>query len=79
MAKMPDSNPATLRPSSSGAGKAWPSRSAVTPPPAGDYALLDPRVDNPLDFLWLDLNTGRYAANSDDEDSPQAKRADYIL
>ncbi len=56
-----------------------PRGSAVTPPPAGDYALLDPRVDNPLDFLWLDLNTGRYAANSDDEDSPQAKRADYTI
>ena len=30
-------------------------KAAVLPPPRGKPALIDPRHENPLDFLWLDL------------------------
>lgn len=32
-------------------------RGAATEPPDGDPALIDPRIEDPLDFFWLDLHT----------------------
>ena len=32
-----------------------PSKAPVLPPPNGDAALIDPRREDPLDFLMLDL------------------------
>ncbi|WP_296269249.1 hypothetical protein [Pseudomonas sp. UBA6562] len=52
---------------------------AVVPPERGRPALLDPRVDDPLDFLWLDFRTFRYVPNTDDDMSEVWLRADYTI
>ena len=52
---------------------------AVQRPVTGRYALIDPRVENPLDLLWLDFRTWRYVANTEDENSVLAKRASYTI
>lgn len=51
----------------------------VVQPVAGRYALIDPRVENPVDYLWLDFRTWRYVPNSDDETSEIWIRADYTI
>ena len=51
----------------------------VIPPVNGRSALIDPRVENPIDFLWLDFHTGRYVPNSDDEKSEVWIRANYTI
>lgn len=51
----------------------------VVPPIAGRYALIDPRIEDPLDFLWLDFRTLRYVPNTDDESSETWIRAEYTI
>ncbi|MBD9573687.1 HNH endonuclease [Pseudomonas sp. PDM23] len=51
----------------------------VIQPLAGRPALIDPRVESPVDFLWLDFRTWRYVPNSDDETSEIWLRADYTI
>jgi uncharacterized protein (TIGR02646 family) len=56
-----------------------PRNAAVLPPTQGQYALIDPRLENPLEFLWLDFDTGRYVPNVDDKSSILWLRADYTI
>lgn len=51
----------------------------VVQPVAGQYALIDPRVEDPVDFLWLDFRTWRYVPNSDDVASETWIRAEYTI
>jgi len=53
--------------------------SPVVAPPAGDRALLDPRVEDPVEFLWLDFRTGRYVPASGNEGTIEFKRACYTI
>ena len=51
----------------------------VVEPPAGAYALVDPRIEDPVDFLWLDFRTWRYVPNTDDANSDIGVRAEYTI
>ena len=51
----------------------------VTPPQAGVPALLDIRVDDPIECIWLDFQTGLYTSNVDDPGSEISLRVDYTL
>lgn len=53
--------------------------SPVVPPLAGEYALVDPRVEDPLDLLWLDFQTMRYVPNTDEDQSTLFARAKYTI
>lgn len=50
------------------------------PPPTGRPVLIDPRIEDPLQFLWLDV-TGTFAFTpvEDDESTISWKRADYTI
>ena len=49
-----------------------------TPPPAGQALLIDPRADNPLDFLYLDTtDTFRFVPFKDDD--KDIRRAEYTI
>ncbi|MGV8889812.1 MAG: HNH endonuclease [Pseudomonas sp.] len=52
---------------------------AVVQPVAGRYALIDPRVEDPLEFLWLDFRTSRYVPNTGDKASETWIRAEYTI
>lgn len=53
-------------------------RAPVVPPVRGTYALINPRIENPLDFIWLDFMTYRYTSLAGI--SPVSKiRADYTI
>ncbi|MFF7708243.1 hypothetical protein [Pseudomonas sp. NPDC007930] len=49
------------------------------PPPSGRHALIDPRLENPIDFLYLDWQTFRYTPNTQDQTSELWLRARYTL
>lgn len=49
-----------------------PRDEAVAPPQAGEPAFIDPRTENPMDFLWLDL-TGSFFFEPWDEDNDKAR------
>ena len=52
-------------------------RAAVAAPAAGVPALIDPRAEDPLDYLWLDFRTYRFVPNAED---PSGKlRAKYTI
>lgn len=51
----------------------------IVQPTPGRHALIDPRVENPIDYLWLDFRTWRYVPNSDDKTSERWIRADYTI
>lgn len=51
----------------------------VVPPVAGTYALIDPRVEDPVPLLWLDFLSGRYVPNAEDKNSAQWIRAEYTI
>lgn len=51
----------------------------VVTPMTGSHALVDPRIEDPIDFLWLDFRTWRYVPNFDDENSIGWKRAEYTI
>ena len=52
-------------------------RTVVTTPAAGMPALINPRTENPLSFLWLDFGTFRFVPNAE---SPVEKlRAQYTI
>jgi hypothetical protein len=51
----------------------------VTPPMAGIAALLDPHIDDPVNCIWLDFDTGIYVSNVDDDGSALALRVEYTI
>lgn len=50
----------------------------VVPPPAGDPIFIDPRREDPMDYLDLDLGTGMFVPRSP-EGSNAYLRADYTI
>lgn len=54
-------------------------KAPVLPPETGRHALVDPRVEDPVRFLWLDFRTWRYVPNTDDETSDIWVRAEYTI
>lgn len=54
-------------------------KAPVVPPTPGVYALVDPRAEDPLDFLWLDFQTMRYVPNTDQVASELYVRAKYTI
>lgn len=52
-------------------------RAAVTAPATGAPALIDPRTENPLSFLWLDFGTFRFVPNA--ESQFEKLRAQYTI
>ncbi|WP_309689525.1 hypothetical protein [Armatimonas sp.] len=50
----------------------------VVPPPTGDTVLIDPRYEDPLEFLILDLKTWRFQASAP-EGTRDERRATYTL
>ncbi len=51
----------------------------VVPPEAGDPVLINPRRENPLEFMWLDLINTFYFLPMGDEDSQTYIRAEYTI
>jgi hypothetical protein len=51
----------------------------VKPPKKGNPALINPRDDNPFDFMELDLLGTFYFLPTAKEDSNEYKRADYTI
>ncbi|MEO8153402.1 MAG: HNH endonuclease [Rhizobacter sp.] len=51
----------------------------VVPPVSGVHALVNPRIEDPLELLWLDFRTWRYVPKIDDEASAAWKRAAYTI
>ena len=49
------------------------------PPPPGDPLLINPREENPLDLLWLDLETFAFVPNLDEEAAFDYQRAAYTI
>jgi hypothetical protein len=48
----------------------------IVAPPAGDHVFIDPRRENPLKFLWLDIGGGTFRfAVLDEDDAWLASRA----
>jgi uncharacterized protein (TIGR02646 family) len=47
-------------------------------PPAGDPLLINPREEDPMEHLWLDLNNFAFTETSLDDDE-SFRRADYTL
>ena len=56
-----------------------PRDSPVTPPPRGDAALIDPRRENPLDFIILDLRETFAFTPFADAGTVEHKRAEYTI
>jgi hypothetical protein len=54
-------------------------KAQVVPPPTGRFALIDPRLEDPVKFLYLDFETFRYVPNSSDKHSEDWIRADYTI
>lgn len=50
----------------------------VVPPPAGDPVFIDPRREDPMDYLDLDLGTGVFVPRAP-EGSREYLRADYTI
>jgi hypothetical protein len=51
----------------------------VVPPQAGAGALINPRREDPLTFLTLDLGTGRLVERDPDPSTTRARRARYTI
>ena len=51
----------------------------VIPPPAGSPALIDPRTENPLDFMELDLSETFLFVETADEGTREYERAKYTI
>jgi uncharacterized protein (TIGR02646 family) len=51
----------------------------VVEPAAGAHALVDPRIEDPVRFLWLDFRTGHYVPADDREDTVDFRRARYTI
>jgi uncharacterized protein (TIGR02646 family) len=52
----------------------------ITKPMDGETVLINPRTENPLDFLWLDLSgTFQFTELSEDEETKDFIRAKYTL
>jgi uncharacterized protein (TIGR02646 family) len=48
----------------------------IVAPPEGDHVFIDPRREDPLDFLWLDITGGTFRfAVLDEDDDWSARRA----
>ena len=56
-----------------------PRGSPVTPPPGGDAALIDPRRENPLDFIILDLRETFAFTPFADAGTVEHERAEYTI
>lgn len=57
-----------------------PNEAPINPPPAGRPVLIDPRTENPLEYLWLDIQDSfAFTPFSDDEESEAWKRARYTI
>ncbi len=56
-----------------------PRGAAIIPPAPGAPALLDPRREDPLDFMMLDLLGTFYLVPLHDPGSPEYLRADYTI
>jgi uncharacterized protein (TIGR02646 family) len=54
-------------------------QNGIIPPPAGLEALIDPRVENPLVYLWLDLSGDFRFAVFDEVDPTRSRRAEFTL
>ena len=52
-------------------------KTAVTEPAGGAPALIDPRTEDPLSFLWLDFGTFRFVPNTDAQ--VERLRAQYTI
>ena len=58
---------------------AHPKTGPVQPPP-GSPVLIDPRVEDPLQYLWLDvIDTFAFTPVADDKNTISWKRADYTV
>jgi hypothetical protein len=52
----------------------------VVPPPDGEAVLINPRNENPLDYIWLDMETFRFVPDPElVENSRPWIRADYTI
>lgn len=51
----------------------------IEPPPAGSPALIDPRAENPLDFMELDLSETFLFVPTADEGTREFERAKYTI
>ncbi len=51
----------------------------ITPPPPGDYVLIDPRVENPLDYIILDLKETFFFVEIAEAGSRDYERAKYTI
>jgi len=51
----------------------------VIPPPADTEAFIDPRIEEPLDYLWLDLGRSFRFAVLDESDALKAARAEATI
>lgn len=54
-------------------------KALVVPPEEGDPVLINPRIENPLDFLYLDLVDTFYFLPRLGLDTKKQKRADYTI
>ena len=48
-------------------------------PKSGMDALINQRVENPLDFIWLDFNTFRFTPINPNQDSMEYWKAEYTI
>lgn len=51
----------------------------VAPPQAGLDALLDLRGEDPMDFIWLNLESGYFTPDCDDRQSERYLRAEWTI
>jgi uncharacterized protein (TIGR02646 family) len=56
-----------------------PPRAPIVPPIAGDPVLIDPRHEDPTDFLWLDLKATFFFLPSSPPGTEQRRRAEYTI
>jgi len=67
-------------PFSAGYQDITPKRNNIpTPPSSGLDALIDPRRENPMEWLWLDFDTFRFSPMTDKLDSPDYWKAEYTI
>lgn len=51
----------------------------VVPPPAGDHLFIDPRSEDPLQYLWLDISAGTFRIVPLNEDNLEKEKASYTI
>jgi hypothetical protein len=54
-------------------------KDSVCPPPQGEPLLINPRDEDPLDFIGLDLNTGRFYEREKNTTSMKYMRATFTI